>query len=106
MSSYLLGDNWAERVFAAILLVPVLPVIGVLVLLIRLTSPGPGIFRQERVGSNGKTYTMFKLRSMHCEAESQTGRGLVDTGRSADNTYWRPFSAKLTWTNCLSYSTS
>jgi lipopolysaccharide/colanic/teichoic acid biosynthesis glycosyltransferase len=54
-------------------LVPALPVIGLLVLLVRLTSRGPGIFRQVRVGLNGKTYMMYKLRSMRVDAEAATG---------------------------------
>lgn len=33
--------------------------------LVRLQSPGPGIFGQERVGLNGKTFTCYKFRTMH-----------------------------------------
>lgn len=62
-----------DRVLAAILLVPFLPVIGLLVLLVRWTSKGPGIFRQTRVGQHGRNYTMFKLRSMYRDAEIRTG---------------------------------
>ncbi len=40
---------------------------------IRLTSPGPAIYSQERVGRNGKTYIMYKFRSMYQDAESRTG---------------------------------
>ena len=36
---------------------------------IRLTSPGPVIFRQKRAGKNGKPFTMYKFRSMHTDAE-------------------------------------
>ena len=36
---------------------------------IRLTSPGPVIFRQRRAGKNGKPFTMYKFRSMHTDAE-------------------------------------
>ena len=38
---------------------------------IRLTSPGPVIFRQKRAGKNGKPFTMYKFRSMHTDAEMQ-----------------------------------
>ncbi len=73
VARHLEGNNWMERGLAAILLIPALPLIGVLIVLIRCTSPGPGIFRQERVGRNGRTYTMYKLRSMNCSAEAKTG---------------------------------
>lgn len=36
---------------------------------IKLTSPGPVIFRQKRAGKNGKPFTMYKFRSMHTDAE-------------------------------------
>lgn len=62
-----------DRLVAAILLVPGLPVIAVLILLIRLTSRGPSIFRQARVGKDGKVFTMLKLRSMRVDAESRSG---------------------------------
>jgi exopolysaccharide biosynthesis polyprenyl glycosylphosphotransferase len=36
---------------------------------IKLTSPGPIFFRQQRAGKNGRPFTMFKFRSMHSDAE-------------------------------------
>ena len=36
---------------------------------IKLTSPGPIIFRQKRAGKNGQPFTMYKFRSMHTDAE-------------------------------------
>ncbi len=62
-----------DRTFAALLLIPGLPLIAVLVVLVRLTSRGPGIFRQERVGKGGEVFTMFKLRSMWVDAEHCSG---------------------------------
>lgn len=41
--------------------------------LIRLTSPGPIFYSQERVGQNGRTFTIRKLRSMRPDAEKDTG---------------------------------
>jgi exopolysaccharide biosynthesis polyprenyl glycosylphosphotransferase len=49
-----------------VLAVPML-VIG---LLVRLDSPGPALFRQERVGRNGSTFKMLKFRSMVVDAEA------------------------------------
>lgn len=61
------------RVLAVALLIPGLPIIGLLVLLVRLTSRGPGIHRQTRVGKHGRTFTMYKIRTMTRDAETETG---------------------------------
>jgi lipopolysaccharide/colanic/teichoic acid biosynthesis glycosyltransferase len=73
VSPYLAREKWGERVLAGLMLVPALPVIGALLLLIRCTSKGPGLFKQRRVGKNGKVYIMYKLRSMRSDAEDETG---------------------------------
>lgn len=62
-----------DRVAAAALLVPALPVIGLLAALIRLTSRGPAIYRQVRVGRDGRKFTMYKIRTMRLDAEAATG---------------------------------
>lgn len=62
-----------DRVLSALLLVPALPVMAALILLVRATSPGPGIFRQMRVGKGGKLFWMMKIRSMRSDAEASTG---------------------------------
>lgn len=55
---------------ALVLLSPLLTLIAVLV---KITSPGPVFYRQERCGLNGKPFQMLKFRSMRQDAESQTG---------------------------------
>lgn len=47
------------------------PVMLVACLLIKLTSPGPLIYRQERVGLHNKTFQMYKFRSMEVQKESE-----------------------------------
>jgi len=47
------------------------PVFAVIALLVRRNDGGPVIFRQERVGVQGSTFTMFKFRSMVMDAESR-----------------------------------
>jgi lipopolysaccharide/colanic/teichoic acid biosynthesis glycosyltransferase len=72
-------------------MIPGLPMIGLLVVLIRLTSRGPGIYSQERVGKNGKPFTMYKLRSMRSDAEAKTGPVWSATGSDSRVTrlgYW------------------
>lgn len=62
-----------DRGLAILLLVPGLPMIGLLIALVRLSSRGPGIYSQLRVGQGGRVFTMYKLRSMRIDAEVATG---------------------------------
>ncbi len=48
-----------------------LPLIGVLALAIKLDSRGPVFFRQERMGRGGRVFRIYKLRSMHVDAEQR-----------------------------------
>ncbi len=47
--------------------------LGAIALLVRLTSHGPVFYRQERMGLDGKPFTIVKFRSMHDDAEKDTG---------------------------------
>jgi lipopolysaccharide/colanic/teichoic acid biosynthesis glycosyltransferase len=73
MSNYCRWKQGPDRVLAVLLLLPAMPLIALLILLVRLTSRGPGIYRQVRVGRNGKTFTMYKIRTMRHDAEARTG---------------------------------
>lgn len=61
-----------QRLFDLALAVPLLvlsaPLLGLLVLLIRIDSPGNVIFTQTRVGRVGRLFTLYKLRSFHSHA--------------------------------------
>lgn len=65
----LLAKRVTDVILAAAALVLLLPFMLIIVLLIRLTSPGPAIFRQERCGLNGRRFVFYKFRSMCKEAE-------------------------------------
>jgi sugar transferase (PEP-CTERM system associated) len=58
---------------AALVLILFAPVMVVVALAIKLTSPGPVFHRQQRVGLNGSVFTVFKFRSMVVNAEAGTG---------------------------------
>ncbi len=57
---------------AGVLLLVSLPLVAVLMLAIRLTSPGPAVFRQARVGKSGELFTLVKLRTMTVSDDSGT----------------------------------
>ena len=65
-----LKDAWERTAAAAVLLV-LAPALIVLVLLVRLDSPGAPVFRQIRVGKDGRRFVMLKLRTMADDAEQR-----------------------------------
>jgi exopolysaccharide biosynthesis polyprenyl glycosylphosphotransferase len=60
-----------DRVVGSLLLLCAAPLLGVMMALVRLDSPGGPLFKQQRVGRDGTTFTMYKLRTMHVDAERQ-----------------------------------
>lgn len=60
-----------DVVGSLLLMAALAPVFAIVALLIRLESPGPILFRQIRVGRHGRTFAMYKLRSMYVDAEQR-----------------------------------
>jgi exopolysaccharide biosynthesis polyprenyl glycosylphosphotransferase len=60
-----------DRVLAASALLVLAPLMLVIAAAVRLTSPGPAVFRQERTGRDGKPFTMLKFRTMVVDAEER-----------------------------------
>lgn len=60
-----------DRAGAIALLVGVAPVVLLLAAAVKLTSRGPALFRQERVGRAGESFQMLKLRSMYVDADQR-----------------------------------
>lgn len=61
--------NIFEFVSAVLLLIILSPLLLLISLLIKLTSEGPALYKQKRVGKNGKVFTLYKFRTMIKDAE-------------------------------------
>jgi len=73
-----------DRTLASLLLILLSPVMLAISVAVRATSPGDVLFRQQRVGLGGETFTMFKFRSMHVDAEARLD-SLATSDRDAGN---------------------
>jgi exopolysaccharide biosynthesis polyprenyl glycosylphosphotransferase len=75
------GKHVLKRVLDALVsavgIAIVLPMGVAIAILIAWDSPGPALFRQERVGRDGRTFTMLKFRTM-CETATEDLAGLLD----------------------------
>lgn len=58
-----------DIVFSILTLILLSPVFLIVAILIKIESPGPAFFKQQRVGLNNKTFVMYKFRSMVANAE-------------------------------------
>jgi lipopolysaccharide/colanic/teichoic acid biosynthesis glycosyltransferase len=85
------GDSWSRAVavrlmrafdivFAAAALLVTAPLLLAAMLAIRLDSPGPALFRQRRMGLNGRHFELVKLRGMYVDARQRFPE-LYDYGR-------------------------
>jgi len=73
VSSYFRRKRCVDFPIALLLSVIALPIVLLAWLLVRLTSRGPGIYKQVRLGLDGKPFTIYKIRSMRIDAEAATG---------------------------------
>ena len=62
-----------DLALASVTAIVALPVMAAAMLLVRLTSRGPAIYTQERVGLGGRRFTIYKIRTMIHDCESLTG---------------------------------
>ena len=71
-----------DRMLAAVALLALAPVLLPVVALVRLTSPGPALFRQVRIGREGREFRVVKFRTMYVDAEARlaelSGRNETD----------------------------
>jgi lipopolysaccharide/colanic/teichoic acid biosynthesis glycosyltransferase len=64
---------WLDLVLALVLLPISAPIIAVAILLVRLSSRGPVIYTQKRLGLGGKVFTIYKIRTMYLDSERHCG---------------------------------
>jgi len=67
-----------DILFAVSLIVIFLPLFALLCLAVKLSSPGPVIFAQRRIGKDGRLFLCYKLRSMVTDADVQLARLLAE----------------------------
>ena len=65
-----------DGVLSAALLLVLAPLLGLIALAIKLTSPGPVLFVQQRIGYHGTIFPMLKFRTMYDGADRVDGRRL------------------------------
>lgn len=80
-STHRLGYETAKRALDIIVslaaIIVLAPVLAALCLLVRWTSPGPALFRQQRLGRGMRPFTMLKLRTMRCGSSDDIHREYV-----------------------------
>lgn len=74
---YAAGKRALDVTLAVVALLLMLPLLCVIALAVRCTSPGPVLFRQERVGRHGATFTMLKFRTMQTDNDDAAHREYV-----------------------------
>jgi sugar transferase (PEP-CTERM system associated) len=66
----LFSRRLASILISAVGLIVSLPIVPIVALLVKVSSPGPALFIQERVGWHGKTFRIYKFRTMRQDAEA------------------------------------
>lgn len=74
-----------DKILASLILIVISPILLLLAIGVKLSSPGPVFYRQTRVGLNGDTFEMLKFRSMPVDIEKD---GISWGGSKAKTTHW------------------
>ncbi|GIG29351.1 sugar transferase [Cellulomonas marina] len=79
--------DWVAALLITIALSPVMLVVG---LLVKFTSPGPVFYRQERIGRHGMPFGMIKFRSMYPNAHERLAEVLAAEGITETGMFYKP----------------
>jgi lipopolysaccharide/colanic/teichoic acid biosynthesis glycosyltransferase len=74
---YAAAKRALDIVLSLVMIVAVAPLLAMLWLLVRRSSPGAGLFRQERLGRGMRRFPMLKLRTMYTDTSDQVHREFV-----------------------------
>ena len=66
---YRLGKRLLDLAAVCVLLPYLLPLFAIVALIVKISSPGPILYRQRRIGRFGREFTLWKFRSMHCNSD-------------------------------------
>ena len=83
--------HFLEYVFAVLLLLILTPFMAVIIVAVKVMSPGDAFYKQVRIGKNGREFEIYKFRSMVQNAELKTGAVLS----SSDDSRVTPFGRFL-----------
>ena len=69
-----------DAIIASLILLLISPLLLIISIIIKFTSPGPVLYKQTRVGFNNKPFTIYKFRSMPVDIEKNTGAAWAKSG--------------------------
>jgi exopolysaccharide biosynthesis polyprenyl glycosylphosphotransferase len=76
-----LGKNLMDRILSALGLLLLVPLFAAVAIAIKISDPGPAFFHQARIGREGRTFKVWKFRTMYTDAEERRA-ALVDQNES------------------------
>ena len=80
--------SWQKRAFDLLLTIPgtilISPLLALVAVAIRLDSPGPAIYKQKRVGLDGKVFEIYKFRSMVSNADEDLHKKQIEAYANGD----------------------
>lgn len=78
-----------DRTAATLGVLFLLPALAIIAIAVRLTSNGPALFRQTRIGQYGAPFTIYKFRTMHVDAEEKLLALMAEHGIDPSQSYWK-----------------